>query len=74
MFLTQENGSRLFIIPQYILYFKENKSGSDNTMYSMHSKAKTVISYSQDEVFYVMETFDQIAKMMMGIKGDDNDE
>ena len=67
MFLTLEGGARLFIMPQYILYYKENKADKDNQMFSMHEKAKTIIAYSQDETFYVMESFDDITKAMVDL-------
>ena len=68
MFLTTDTNEKLFIIPQLILYFKENKPGRNNTYYSMHQDAKTVIAYTQGEVFYVKETFDTITQMMLGDK------
>ena len=64
MTFTLDTGERIFLIPQLIKWFKDNKPSANNQMYSMHSKGKSVISYANDELIYVMETYDQIIELL----------
>lgn len=63
--LTLESGARLFLFPQTIKYFKDNRSGYDNQMASTHKKAISVVVNMQDDIFYVMETPEEIIEQMM---------
>jgi len=63
--LTLESGARLFLFPQTIKYFKDNKSGYDNQMASSHKKAVSVVVNIQDDFFYVMESVEEIIEMLM---------
>lgn len=63
--LTLESGARLFLFPQTIKYFKDNRSGYDNQMASTHKKAVSVVVNVQDDIFYVMETPEEIIEQMM---------
>ena len=63
--LTLESGARLFLFPQTIKYFKDNRSGYDNQMASTHKKAISVVVNMQDDIFYVMDTPEEIIEQMM---------
>jgi hypothetical protein len=64
MEFTTDCGERIFLIPQLIKWFKDNKPCTNNQMYSMHSKGKSVIAYANDELIYVMESFDEITEKL----------
>ena len=69
MEFTTDCGERIFLLPQLIKWFKESKPCTNNQMYSMHSKGKSVISYANDELIYVMQTFDEIKQMLYSLGG-----
>lgn len=64
--LLSDSNERVFIFPQLIKYFKENKPGRNNQLYSMHERAKSVVVYAQDEMMYVMQDVDEILAALMG--------
>ena len=63
--LLTDSGERIFLFPQLIKYFKDNKPGKNNQFYSLHDKAKSVVSYAQDETIYVMQCVDEILEALL---------
>ena len=63
--LLTDTNERIFLFPQLIRYFKENKPGKNNQMYSMHERAKSVVMYAQDEIIYVMQDVEEIVAALL---------
>ena len=66
--LTDEFGAKIWLVVQTIKYFKENVGG----IYApQHKKALSVIENSYGDIFYVLESVDEICSKLFS-KGEED--